>query len=378
MQWKANDATDNSGVFARFPEPGQRPERRGQPGPRDPDQREPGRRPAEDGVDLQRRPRELPQREAGGEWNDYEITVVGQRYTVCLNGKVVNDYVSNQGRGAEGFVGIQNHDPASNVSFRDIRVKELPDVPPAQNIFDTIGITQIDTRPERPDLRHPAALLVHRRADAAVAVRSACRNDDARDDVPLRMPEHARQRSRTSRRSTARSTSCRRAAQGVLDAAPVRHGDRQRQHAGRRRLHCSRSPTARRRRRPCGSATGRRRQRRGGRPPRDRRRPPLHHVGHPADINFSIYHRVVQISEANRGKVLDLDQAAAERDARRHQRRGLPHGAHARGRQRRASRCRASPRTPIPERPHAAGRRPPRSTRPRRMAQNGWYRRRST
>ena len=52
-----------------------------------------------------------------GEWNDYEITVVGQKYTVCLNGKVVNEYVSDKGRGLEGFIGVQNHDPSSKVSL---------------------------------------------------------------------------------------------------------------------------------------------------------------------------------------------------------------------------------------------------------------------
>src|SRR5205814_628810 len=61
-----------------------------------------------------------------GEWNDYEITVIGQKYTVELNDKVVNEYEGDGSRGLKGHIGIQNHDPKSHVSFRDIKVIELP------------------------------------------------------------------------------------------------------------------------------------------------------------------------------------------------------------------------------------------------------------
>jgi len=42
---------------------------------------------------------------------------------VRLNGRRVNDFKGN--RLLRGHVGIQNHDDASRVSFRDIRVVEI-------------------------------------------------------------------------------------------------------------------------------------------------------------------------------------------------------------------------------------------------------------
>ncbi len=60
-----------------------------------------------------------------GEWNHYQITVIGDQYTVELNGKNVCTF--NGERGREGYVGLQNHDPDSKVSFRNIRVRELAD-----------------------------------------------------------------------------------------------------------------------------------------------------------------------------------------------------------------------------------------------------------
>ena len=58
-----------------------------------------------------------------GEWNHYEIEVRGQQYIVRLNGRRVNEYTGS--RSTRGFVGIQNHDDTSRVSFREIRVVEL-------------------------------------------------------------------------------------------------------------------------------------------------------------------------------------------------------------------------------------------------------------
>lgn len=58
-----------------------------------------------------------------GEWNVYEISVVGQHYTIVLNGEKVNEFDGN--RGVDGYVGLQNHDITSRVSFRSVKVKEI-------------------------------------------------------------------------------------------------------------------------------------------------------------------------------------------------------------------------------------------------------------
>jgi hypothetical protein len=50
-----------------------------------------------------------------------EITAVGQKYTVRLNGKLINTYTGS--RALEGMIGLQNH--TDEVSFRNVRVKEL-------------------------------------------------------------------------------------------------------------------------------------------------------------------------------------------------------------------------------------------------------------
>jgi hypothetical protein len=59
-----------------------------------------------------------------GKWNKYEITVVGQNITVKLNGKVVNEF-SGDKKTSRGFIGLQNHDDKTKVSFRNIKIKPI-------------------------------------------------------------------------------------------------------------------------------------------------------------------------------------------------------------------------------------------------------------
>lgn len=72
-------------------------------------------------------PTEVPLRPAG-EWNEYEITCIGQHYYVRLNGRLVNVFQAT--RSLSGMIGLQNHDDKNDgrnlVRFRNIRVKELP------------------------------------------------------------------------------------------------------------------------------------------------------------------------------------------------------------------------------------------------------------
>jgi hypothetical protein len=66
-----------------------------------------------------------------GEWNHYRITFQGNRITVELNGTRVLDWEAEP-RGkvrdfaARGYLGLQNHDDRSPVSFRNVFVKEIP------------------------------------------------------------------------------------------------------------------------------------------------------------------------------------------------------------------------------------------------------------
>ncbi|MEV0554572.1 MULTISPECIES: ThuA domain-containing protein [unclassified Streptomyces] len=63
-----------------------------------------------------------------GEWNTYEIRVEGERLRVYLNGVKINDFTNTDPARSlrDGHVGIQNHGAEDQVSFRDIRIKELP------------------------------------------------------------------------------------------------------------------------------------------------------------------------------------------------------------------------------------------------------------
>lgn len=63
-----------------------------------------------------------------GEWNSYEIRVEGERIRVYLNGVKINDFTNKDPERSlrSGHIGIQNHGPSDHVSFRNIRIKELP------------------------------------------------------------------------------------------------------------------------------------------------------------------------------------------------------------------------------------------------------------
>ncbi|MFI6079880.1 OmpL47-type beta-barrel domain-containing protein [Streptomyces sp. NPDC051217] len=76
-----------------------------------------------------------------GSWNDYEIKVVDQHYTILRNGVVINEFDNIGGqeftppragdpgtdgrRYASGYVGLQVHGTTDVISYRDIRIKEL-------------------------------------------------------------------------------------------------------------------------------------------------------------------------------------------------------------------------------------------------------------
>ncbi len=76
-----------------------------------------------------------------GTWNDYEIRVVDQHYSVYRNGVLINEFDNTGGqdfvpprsddpgtdgrRFASGYVGLQVHGTTDVVSYRDVRIKGL-------------------------------------------------------------------------------------------------------------------------------------------------------------------------------------------------------------------------------------------------------------
>jgi type 1 glutamine amidotransferase len=70
-----------------------------------------------------------------GEWNTFEILVEGQRVRVYLNGALINDFTNtNSARNLDGHFGIQNHGTGDDVSFRNIRIKDLGGTPPGGDV----------------------------------------------------------------------------------------------------------------------------------------------------------------------------------------------------------------------------------------------------
>ncbi|WP_371631742.1 OmpL47-type beta-barrel domain-containing protein [Streptomyces sp. NBC_00341] len=76
-----------------------------------------------------------------GTWNDYEIRVVDQHYSIYRNGVLLNEFDNNGGqsfepprdddpgtdgrRYASGYIGLQVHSTSDVISYRDIRIQEL-------------------------------------------------------------------------------------------------------------------------------------------------------------------------------------------------------------------------------------------------------------
>jgi len=124
VEWKVNNKCNNSGIFVRFPEKSDSPRHAVTHGYEiqidDCDKN--GLKFQTGSAYDQFAATKLASKPAG-EWNKYQITIVAQHYTVVLNGEKVNEFDGT--RGIEGYIGLQNHDPISRVSFRSVRVKEI-------------------------------------------------------------------------------------------------------------------------------------------------------------------------------------------------------------------------------------------------------------
>jgi hypothetical protein len=126
VDWKTSQRADNSGVFVRFAYPDDDPWIAVNTGYEIQiyDAEPP------DGNDTHRTgaiydfasPLTFASREAG-QWNTFQIHVIHQNYAVILNNKRVTEFTGN--RQLEGYIGLQNHDSKSRVSFGKIAIKEL-------------------------------------------------------------------------------------------------------------------------------------------------------------------------------------------------------------------------------------------------------------
>nr|MBI1232203.1 DUF1080 domain-containing protein [Cytophagales bacterium] len=70
-----------------------------------------------------------------GEWYTKTILVEGEKITVKVNGKVINEFVESKDRGeigdstkklSSGAIALQAHDPQSVIYYKDIKIRVLP------------------------------------------------------------------------------------------------------------------------------------------------------------------------------------------------------------------------------------------------------------
>jgi hypothetical protein len=136
LAWRASDASDNSGVFIRFPALGSSDpahdwlpavekgyeiqiDERGF----NPDTNQFGDPTHSTGAIYGFAPAAPGLARPVGEWNSFEIEVHGQHIAVSLNGSPVSEHTGDGSRAARGYIGLQNHHPGSRVQFRNIRIR---------------------------------------------------------------------------------------------------------------------------------------------------------------------------------------------------------------------------------------------------------------
>jgi len=120
-------AAADSGVFVRFPDPGQDPwvavnqgheMEIGDPEPEDPTWRTGSIYPFCASRTANTRP--------PGAWNSFQLVCVGHHYAVWINGERVTAWTDPKSRTAHGFVGLQNYDDGKIVRHRNLRIRDLP------------------------------------------------------------------------------------------------------------------------------------------------------------------------------------------------------------------------------------------------------------
>jgi len=117
----------DSGVFLRFPDPKDDPWNAvrqghemeiGDPEPKDPTWRTGSIYPFKSSIRANTKP--------VGQWNEYEITCIGQDYSVRMNGEPIMSWTDPKKRASFGYIGLQNYNDGKAVRHRHLRIKELP------------------------------------------------------------------------------------------------------------------------------------------------------------------------------------------------------------------------------------------------------------
>ena len=117
----------DSGVFVRFPDPGNDPwvavkrgheMEIGDPNPEKPTWRTGSIYPFKASSKANTKP--------AGQRNEFEMVCLGHDYSVRINGQIVTTWTDAAQRSPAGYIGLQNYNDGKTVRFRNLRVKDLP------------------------------------------------------------------------------------------------------------------------------------------------------------------------------------------------------------------------------------------------------------
>lgn len=127
-EWKMNSKASDSGVFIRFPNPGQDPWNAVRQGHEmeigdDPEGKEAVWRTG--AMYPFQAPASVPTKPIG-EWNRYELIAFEHTYIVRINDVTVTLWTDPKRRTTHGYVGLQNYEEGKNAQHRNLRIRPLP------------------------------------------------------------------------------------------------------------------------------------------------------------------------------------------------------------------------------------------------------------
>ncbi len=127
-EWRLDNRESDSGVFVRFPDPGQDPWLAVKRGHEmeigdDPSGKEPAWRTG--ALYPFQPPTHVPTKPIG-EWNRYELTAIGQTFIVRINDETVTVWTDPERRTTNGYVGLQNYQDGKGTQHRHFRILALP------------------------------------------------------------------------------------------------------------------------------------------------------------------------------------------------------------------------------------------------------------
>ena len=93
---------------------------------------------------------------ADDQWSKQTVAVIGNRILIQVNGKLLVDYPDKESTYTEGYIAFQQHDQASQVNFKNVRIKPLPDDIAAaltglEKVFPALAEKKKPAAPSKPN-----------------------------------------------------------------------------------------------------------------------------------------------------------------------------------------------------------------------------------